>query len=80
MAQQALQIEHGIPIPPPRSGRTVRWRYPLARMAVGDSFFVPGGCSGSVIGAVIRFVRAYPGTRRFVTRQYPDGVRVWRVE
>ena len=78
-----MQIEPGVPM----RGYTTRppkYRFPLAEMEVGDSFFVSYGdmdaksflqTSRSLIS---RFGKAY--ARKYATRRLDDGFRVWRIE
>ncbi len=77
-------IEHGIPIPNPRAPYTKRnsrganAKYDWLNMDVGDSFFVP-----DILQMDISSAAHMAGQRfgmRFSTRQFKNGVRVWRVE
>lgn len=76
------QIEKDVPpprTPTPRIRRHgKRATYPFRQMEVGDSFLVPrdwpNGINASGIGN-----RDY-APMRFVQRNTPDGLRVWRVK
>lgn len=67
-------IERGVPLPP---GASTGPTYPWDKMAVGDSFFVPGKKQENMSS-----VASSAAKRRgwkFATRTVPGGVRVWRV-
>lgn len=90
-------VQTGVPIPPvDRRPKNQKSKYPLAKMAVGDMFFLPGRVTTSVSSYVSRLAAKMPG-RRFETqsrnaRQCDDGswelveqggvegVAVWRKE
>ncbi len=65
-----IEIEKGIPIPPPRRHR--KSQYPWDSMEAGDSFFTtkPTG----------KNLAAQRLGRRFTVRREGDGRRVWRIE
>lgn len=73
----AFQVQSGVPIPLKRIPRAA---YPFAQLAVGDSFFVPGGSPQSLTyarsAAEVEFSASY-ATRK-VTESGTSGVRVWR--
>ena len=78
-----MQIEPGVPM----RGYTTRppkYRFPLAEMEVGDSFFVAyGGMDAKSFlqtsrSLISRFGKAY--SRKYATRRLEDGFRVWRIE
>ena len=72
-----MKIETGIPVPPV-SARPAK--YPLARMAIGDSFHVEGDAT---VAKRVRTSVSHSGQRtgrRYVTRKTDTGIRVWRVE
>jgi len=75
---ELFKIDKDIPIPV--ASRTCR--YPIADLAVGDSFFVPGRTPHAVQSVVVYWQRKL-GTR-YLTRSVEidgaRGVRIWRVE
>lgn len=79
-----IAIQSGKPIPPP--GKPGRRRvYPLDKMAVGDSFFVPGVTYQSMASSVKWFVNHQEGDKwsfrvRKDTADGQTGVSVFRVE
>ena len=85
------QIDHNVPLPPTRQGRHERQsKYDWAKMAVGDSFFVPSGSDQAarfltrdrLANAAIRYGSRH-GTKYAVREDFDDkanpGVRVWRI-
>lgn len=77
-------IEKGIPVPAVASGRPTI--YPLERLGVGDSFFIPlpeGKKHRDLQSSVSRAAKAHEG-KKFTTRKDvspdggTDGIRVWR--
>lgn len=79
MADFVFKIDKNIPIPPKSySGRVAK--YPTAQLEVGESFMIPNSeLSSSKHKGGIYNVSAKTG-RKFTTRTYPEGVRIWRVE
>lgn len=73
------RIDHGIPVPRPGSGKGRIVKYPLAELEVGDSFFIPEGKSGYVLGSA-RSHRPKTFTTRKVTENDVVGIRCWRVK
>jgi hypothetical protein len=76
------KIEKGVPIPKRPYGVAALSAYPLAKMEVGDSFFVPfAGEDPPIVRQRLNFA-LWGGTRkmkmRFATRGTEDGFRVWR--
>jgi hypothetical protein len=70
----AIEIDRGIPLPPPAKGK-----YPFARMRVGDSFFVDDLARISAVRTALRYrMRCHHG-ERYTARKKPTGIRVWRV-
>lgn len=82
----AIEIEKGIPIPPPGTGlRACPW--PFGSMEIGDSFAIeapPGMKIGALIwrlrSAAERWARKHQPAFRAATRMSDDGksVRLWR--
>jgi hypothetical protein len=72
-----IQIEKGVPVPEPKNAR----KYPLAEMAVGDSFFVPNTAPVCIYPHLKRFRSETPGVS-FTCRHRMEsgklGTRVWR--
>ena len=91
----ALQVDHGIPLPIRVTKLTAsspvlarRHRYPWRLMRVGDSFFVAGYAMGTPIAGFNTFTtsagkRAMPGTEWITELRAESGVmgtRVWRTK
>lgn len=73
-----IEIDKNVPVPSKHSnGRHIK--YPFSTMHVGDSFFVPDGKQTSLTATARNWAVRHGGQYRFVTRQVPGGVRVWRV-
>ena len=79
-------IETDIPVPPVEGVSGPKRRYPFGALEVGHSFFVPcpegmapGSVQNRVNAASAHYRKVHARRSRFVTRQYPDGVRCWRV-
>jgi hypothetical protein len=71
----SIEIEKGIPVPPPMNGKT-GLRAILADMDVGDSFLWPKVKRGGLF----TYFRLEPG-KRFISRAInEESVRVWRTE
>ena len=71
------EIEKGVPMPGHNVTRAGEASMPLARMEIGDSFFIPADCTTKVKGiknritaATARFRKLTGEERRFVTHQY----------
>ncbi len=64
------KVEKGVPPP-----ETHTSKYPFKSMAVGDSFFAPGG-SRLAIGA---YAAKALGKSNYTVRSVDGGVRVWRL-
>lgn len=87
-----IEIETGVPIPPPKGGCGRPHRYPFAGMNVGDSFAVPRvrgekrECGSDRVQARIsnaagRWVRRHKSQARFVVRVIDETtVRCWRIK
>lgn len=76
-----LEIEKGIPIPAPQTGRgrsPNKYRYPYRDMEVGDSFLVPGVLMSELTGMMSHAMKATGF--RLSARTAEGGVRVWRVK
>ena len=71
-----IKIETGIPIPTNNIGRPAI--YPLAELAVGQSFFVEGGDVVKLRQAAKQHGRRYG--KKFTTAKVADGARCWRIE
>jgi hypothetical protein len=75
-------IEQNIPIPQMRHGGS---QFPLSELAVGESFFVPGGddivkARAKLTAAIANHYRRKKSARRFtVQTQIEDGVKGMRV-
>ena len=68
-----VQIDKGVPIPPPRMQRR-RHGWPITAMEIGDSVFMPGQKSRGSPG----YWRKMTGFT-FTARKVDGGVRFWRV-
>lgn len=83
--QSAFKIEKDVPLPKRRGPGGYNEKYPLGRLEVGESFFVPMGPEGKEkfrhrIKAAVRDYGKRHGLT--FTRQWqedPAGFRVWRV-
>ena len=83
-----INIEKGVPLPPPtHRGRKPISKYPFEGMAVGDSFLIPAETpdelrkvQSQVGGAISHFRRQGYWEWRFATRQLNKGLRVWRIQ
>jgi hypothetical protein len=82
-----LEINRGVPIPPPPMGRGSPRLYPFPDMQIGDSFFIPAPSSSPddlakvayrAYFAVSNWRRKHPETK-FTVRRMGDRVGVWRV-
>lgn len=79
------EIERNVPINRDKSGdKRRRWDFPLADMAVGDSFLVPTtrGVDRDIFRsrvsvALCRQAKTVKG--EFTSRMMKNGVRIWRV-
>ena len=54
-------------------------KYPFKSMGVGDWFEVQGKGSRPMCISVTKFMKKYPGYK-FVVRQFPGHVKVWRIK
>jgi hypothetical protein len=78
---RAIKIEHGIPLPPPRSRGVA---YPWKRMKIGDSLFVP--CPNGHVARVRNqfLTNGRNHGLRLVSRSIIEkgvkGVRIWRIK
>lgn len=76
-----IQVQKGIPLEKRREPRS---RYPFEEMEVGDSFFVK--CDeGSLVSkrSTVLSSSIYYGKmcgKKFTSRTFPDGFRIWRVK
>lgn len=70
------KIDNGLPIPASRN--TDGGKYPLRKMAIGDSFIVPLVTRDKVYPAVSYFSKRNP-PYKFTIRKTDDGYRVWRI-
>lgn len=71
-----IEIEKDVPMPANAAGR--KRKYPLDKLEIGDSFFVPFNVSNP---AAVKAAVSHEGKRKsksFVTRMEGDGIRVWR--
>ena len=84
-----LEIEHGVPIPPPKRGKNAifpkdlpvnpKVRYPdRSKMEIGDSFFVPGMPKLIWQRARSAIKSRFPHVVRAYYGPEEWGVRVWR--
>jgi hypothetical protein len=72
-------------VPAPRDAGRPNRKYPLDKLQIGDSFFVPAeevNSIDSVVQSALRYGRRHgvKFTTRKVTEKGKDGVRVWRIE
>lgn len=67
-----IEIEKWIP-PVPRN------KYNFSEMEIGDSFFVKGRTTRTISGSINRARKKYKD-RAFVSKTFPEGVRVWRTK
>ncbi len=67
-------------VPLPAGGRGTGSKYPLERMAIGDSFFVRGKTTNSLSGCIKSRAQIVCPKRKFTLRIEGKGVRVWRIE
>lgn len=79
-------IDHNVPIPPSnphagghRKARQPYLRYPFAEMKVGDSFLVPAEIAPRASSAAGNYAKANK-PMKFLTRQTPEGLRIWRTQ
>lgn len=72
-----FDIDRNVPAP---TDITVRNKYPLAKLFVGESFLVPGGAEvrDGIKAAVFRAKRRLPG-KVFTVRKVEGGYRCWRI-
>jgi len=64
---EMFNVVKGVPLPPiNRMPSGVRRKYPIANMALGDWFFVPGRSTKSVSAYISRIAKTSPS--RFTTR------------
>jgi hypothetical protein len=75
-----FKIEKGVPIP---QRRTLN-KYPLTTMEIGDSFAAPSSLKNSLHASAAHMRRRYQKKFRIAPikddPQYPDHIRMWRVE
>ena len=73
-----FEVESGIEIPP-TGAKPGPVRITMLSLQVGQSFLVPGETNLKTVR--VRCRQIYIETKRkFVTRQVPGGIRVWRVK
>ena len=80
------EIEKNIHIPKDGRGRPRDRKYPFTSMEIGDSFFIP--CSdkkeatkrANRVMSSARTSRKSIENKKFTTRAFDDGVRVWRIK
>ena len=78
----AYKVEKNIKMPPVG----YRGLYPLNKMKVGDSFFVPcvhqtqARVRCSIIAAGKSFVKAHNEDFKMTTRMVERGIRAWRIK
>lgn len=73
-----FKVEKGVPLKVARRSDT----YPLSKMEIGDSFFIPAQeeiDTNSVRSTVCQWGRRN-GNRVFSVRKQIGGVRVWRIK
>jgi hypothetical protein len=83
-----FKIERNVPMTPIVRKVKFNSKYPIAKLQVNESFFVPienksrASLSGTLSSTVYNFKRAVPSAqnRKFVIRTNTEGARVWRVE
>ena len=76
-----IQVEDDIPLPPnPREhGSKGISKYPLARMAIGQSFLISDCSALAIRQAITRYRKLFP-EHNFTIRTQPDkSIRVWRI-
>jgi len=78
--QQEFAIASGLPIPETRQGAPCK--YPWDKLAVGDSFFIPGKTSQTISPArqSAEHTRGTKYASRTVEENGVRGVRVWRIK
>lgn len=80
-----LGVQQGVPLPEPDYvPKTVRRKYPVATMEVGDMFFLPDRASRGVSSYISRITKDLPG--KWATRHcwmipvgMKGGERVWQL-
>jgi hypothetical protein len=72
-----IKVEHDVPIPVGGKGRKGE-KYPFAKMAIGDSFFVQGGRNETRTSVLALVRRKYPDIK-LTTALVEGGLRVWRI-
>lgn len=77
----SYKINKTVPVPED-FGSGAKMKYPLRRMEVGDSFFVPIGPGETEDRLVSRISSACYRIRphRFTTKRVKGGARCWRIE
>ena len=75
---QAVQIERGVPLPPPRLRGTAAevWDALLCKLKTGESFLLPREGAPSARKQITRYAKS--AGRQFACRMMDDGLRVWR--
>lgn len=71
-----ITIDKGILIPAKRESKLLK-NYPVEKMAIGDSFFLPGAIITHVSPRMHRYAVKY--NFKFTSRSIDGGVRVWRI-
>lgn len=83
--QSAFKIEKNVPLPRRLGPGGHNQKYPLDRLAVGESFFVPVGPEGKekfrhrIKAAVRNYGKRHGLTFTRKWQEDPAGFRVWRV-
>lgn len=73
-------IEKDVPTPSPRAIPTKNgFKYPFAKMKVGDSFFSGVDPINRISVSLALFHKKNP-TKRFTCRKVEGGARIWRIK
>ncbi len=70
-----VEIETDVPLPSRAA------KYPLHRLGVGHSFFVPAGdifTKKLILSRIYSTAKIHRGEKYFTCKTYPNGVRCWR--
>jgi hypothetical protein len=74
-------IERNIPIPEAiRGNGNSNRQYPFLDMEVGDSFYIPQTMGRNGLSAAIWRAKREMAGANFITRNWEDGLRCWRVK
>lgn len=76
MQVKEITIDCNVPLPGRVGGES---KYPFTLMNVGDSFFVEGAKSATLLNAARAYAKRNQGTVKFAVRTVDGGARCWRV-